>query len=261
MNLKYNYWYFLSAIPAYICNQIIEAGLTSMLESEVKYGKTASMASTGDWRQKKEEGQNPINSFTVSNLAKKGVDIENSYVRDSNVAWLNDIGIYKLIWPFVRQANESAGWNFHWDYTEDLQFTKYGPGQFYGWHTDSGIEPYRTFDPAVDSYHKNSDGTLILDSFGKAIPEKQFCTDNPKLVGKIRKLSVTVSLNDPKEYTGGNLRFDLGPHRKDRYHICKEIRPQGSIVVFPSHLYHQVTPVKTGTRYSLVAWNLGKPFQ
>ena len=62
-------------------------------------------------------------------------------------------------------------------------------------------------------------------------------------------------------FVGGNLKFDLGPHSKKRYHTCTEIRPRGSIIVFPSHLYHQVTPVTTGTRYSLVAWNLGKPFQ
>jgi predicted 2-oxoglutarate/Fe(II)-dependent dioxygenase YbiX len=60
---------------------------------------------------------------------------------------------------------------------------------------------------------------------------------------------------------GGNLKFDLGPHRGDRYHECAEIRPRGSIIVFPSHVYHQVTPVTKGTRYSLVAWNLGYPFK
>lgn len=261
MILKYNYWYFLSAIPPYICNQIIEAGLTAMAESEKLYGKSASIASTGDWKQKIGDHQQPANSSSISALNKKGIDFENAYVRDSNVAWLNDIKIYEILWPFIKQANESAGWNFDWDYTEDLQFTKYSPGQFYGWHTDSGSEPYRLFDPENDEYHKNSDGSIALDSFGKPLPEKQFTTDNPRLVGKIRKLSVTMSLNDPKEYTGGNLRFDLGPHRKDRYHTCTEIRPQGSIVVFPSHLYHQVTPVKTGTRYSLVAWNLGKSFK
>lgn len=261
MILKYNYWYFKSAIPPYICNQIIEAGITAMSESEKKHGAAASIASTGDWKQKISDNQKPINANSISALKKKGLDFENAYVRDSNVSWLNDIKIYEMLWPFVRQANESAGWNFEWDYTEDLQFTKYGAGQFYGWHTDTGAEPYKLFDPKIDEYHKNPDGTPATDSFGNPLPEKQFCTDNPKLVGKIRKLSMTVSLNDSKEYSGGNLRFDLGPHRKDRYHTCKEIRPQGSIVVFPSYMYHQVTPVTRGTRYSLVAWNLGKPFR
>jgi PKHD-type hydroxylase len=80
--------------------------------------------------------------------------------------------------------------------------------------------------------------------------------------GKIRKLSVTINLSDPKDYKGGNLRFDFGPHdQKKRFHTCTEIRPRGSIIVFPSHVFHQVTPVTKGTRHSLVMWSLGLPFR
>ena len=43
--------------------------------------------------------------------------------------------------------------------------------------------------------------------------------------------------------------------------VCEEIRPKGSIIVFPSFLYHQVTPITKGTRYSLVMWVLGRPWQ
>ena len=42
---------------------------------------------------------------------------------------------------------------------------------------------------------------------------------------------------------------------------CKEIRPRGSIVVFPSFVWHRVKPVTSGTRYSLVIWNLGYPWR
>jgi PKHD-type hydroxylase len=97
--------------------------------------------------------------------------------------------------------------------------------------------------------------------FGEHLPHDSHVTDNPNMIGKIRKLSVTVSLSDPNDYVGGNLKFDLGPHRPDRYHECEEIRPRGSIIVFPSHVYHQVTPVTSGTRYSLVNWSLGKPWK
>ena len=41
----------------------------------------------------------------------------------------------------------------------------------------------------------------------------------------------------------------------------KEIRPRGSIVVFPSFVWHRVKPVTSGTRYSLVIWNLGYPWR
>ena len=73
---------------------------------------------------------------------------------------------------------------------------------------------------------------------------------------------MTVNLTDPKNYDGGNLKFDLGPHTKeDRFKVCEDIRPQGSVIVFPSFTYHCVTPVTRGTRYSLVLWCLGKPWQ
>ena len=43
---------------------------------------------------------------------------------------------------------------------------------------------------------------------------------------------------------------------------CKEILPKGSLVVFPSFVWHRVCPVKKcGERKSLVIWNLGWPFK
>jgi PKHD-type hydroxylase len=82
--------------------------------------------------------------------------------------------------------------------------------------------------------------------------------------GKIRKLSVTVTLSDPKEYKGGELEFDfrnLDPDKKRNVKKCKEILPKGSLVVFPSFVWHRICPVKSGERNSLVIWNLGHPFQ
>ena len=56
--------------------------------------------------------------------------------------------------------------------------------------------------------------------------------------------------------------FDYGHHTdEDRFYECKEIRPQGSMIVFPSYTYHCVTPVTKGTRYSLVLWANGEPFK
>jgi len=34
----------------------------------------------------------------------------------------------------------------------------------------------------------------------------------------------------------------------------------GTIIVFPSFIYHQVSPVTKGKRESLVNWSIGKPF-
>ena len=54
------------------------------------------------------------------------------------------------------------------------------------------------------------------------------------------------------------------PHMRDEAkHLkqAKEILPKGSIIVFPSFVWHRVKPVTKGTRYSLVMWNLGYPFK
>ena len=84
---------------------------------------------------------------------------------------------------------------------------------------------------------------------------------------RIRKLSMTCQLTDGSEYKGGELEFDFrnyDPHMRDesKHRIqCKEILPKGSIIVFPSFVWHRVKPVTSGTRYSLVVWHLGKPFR
>ena len=154
--------------------------------------------------------------------------------RKSNVVWMNDSWIYKEIHPFIHLANRSAGWNFDWDWSESCQFTKYSgtKKQHYDWHCDSNELPY---DKPND---KNTHG-------------------------KIRKLSVTVSLSDETEYEGGDFEFDFRntDSGSNQPRLCKEIRPKGSVVVFPSFVWHRVKPVTSGTRYSLVIWNLGWPFR
>ena len=71
-------------------------------------------------------------------------------------------------------------------------------------------------------------------------------------------------MSDPKDYTGGELEFDFrdnDPAYPRNAHICKEILPKGSLVVFPSFVWHRVRPVLRGRRMSLVIWNLGKPWK
>jgi PKHD-type hydroxylase len=70
-----------------------------------------------------------------------------------------------------------------------------------------------------------------------------------------RKLSIVVQLSDPKTYKNGDLLIHIDePGTK----IEKEI---GKLVMFPSYVLHEVTPVSKGERYSLVAWLTGKPFK
>ena len=73
---------------------------------------------------------------------------------------------------------------------------------------------------------------------------------------------MTLTLSHEDEYEGGDLEFDLR-HNTDvpEKIVCKEIKPKGSIVVFPSFVWHRIKPVTKGTRHSLVCWNLGLPFR
>jgi PKHD-type hydroxylase len=154
-------------------------------------------------------------------------------LRNSNIAWLNDKWIYNAIHPYVHEANRRAGWNFEWDWSESCQFTKYNKKQFYDWHKDSWEHPYDNL-------------------------------NDLNIHNKIRKLSVTVSLSNESEYSGGELEFGLNeenPDKKTKTVILKEIKEKGSLVVFPSFLWHRVRKVTKGTRYSLVIWNLGYPYK
>ena len=172
--------------------------------------------------------------FNKPKLSKE--DIKNiQRKRRSDLVWFNDTWIYKEIHPYLERANKESGWNFQYDYSESCQFTKYKLNQYYDWHCDSWDKVY----------------------------------DAPKTPthGKIRKLSMTCQLTDGSEYKGGELEFDYRQYdpnvRDEKRHIvtAKEILPMGSIIIFPSFVWHRVKPVTEGTRYSLVVWNLGHPFK
>ena len=224
MNLKHYYYYFQSAITPKLCDDIINYGKQHKADMAVTGG-----VDRGDGNHK---ADGTLKKSVIKNIQKK---------RKSDIVWMNDRWIYKEIHPYINEANRKAGWNFDWDWSESCQFTKYGVGQYYGWHCDSWEEAYKR--------DKLEDGTY------------------PRDHGKIRKLSVTISLNDPDEYDGGNLQFDFRNqvdwerNRKAKIKSCTEIRPRGSIIVFPSFVWHRVEPVTRGTRYSLVIWNLGYPFR
>lgn len=143
--------------------------------------------------------------------------------RNSSVCWLDDPWVYNAILPFVDEANRQSGWNFQIETSEQCQWTKYAEQQHYTWHQDSFKTPKD---------------------------------------GLIRKISVTVSLADGDTYEGGDLEFDLRNTTDSSPNIItsQEARKKGSIIVFPSFVWHRVAPVTEGTRYSLVIWNLGRPW-
>ena len=159
----------------------------------------------------------------------------NPTVRKCKIAWINQHNnknkwIYDIINPFIHAANRRAGWNFQWDWNEPSQFTIYKKGHYYGWHADQGI------------------GLLKR--------------TNKNLNSKTRKLSLTLQLTDKTKYEGGDFQFKWIQDRRDTPNIttvdgAKDI---GTIIIFPSFVYHQVLPITKGKRESLVNWSVGKPF-
>ena len=72
----------------------------------------------------------------------------------------------------------------------------------------------------------------------------------------VRKLSISIQLTNPEEYEGGELKLYDG--EEDGIIMNKE---QGTLVIFPSYVLHEVMPVTNGTRNSLVTWVTGKQFK
>jgi PKHD-type hydroxylase len=253
MQLKNLYWYFSSIIPKNKCEEIIEYG-NSIINNNKKLKIDTRGVTFGD--KHKQENKNSIPQFEKSNqqLIKEGISKEDVYVRDSEVAWLNDKWIYDLIVPIVKRANEESKWNFEIDSEEQIQFTTYTPGGFYSWHSDGGSDyhsRYKRYMFGISKDPLKEDGSIPMGY-----------TTSHNLVGKIRKLSLTLNLSDPNTYKGGNLLFDFGEHSENvRYHECSNAREQGTGIVFPSFLPHCVTPLTEGKRYSLVLWTLGEPFK
>jgi len=155
----------------------------------------------------------------------------NKTKRDCKVTWIEDKWIYDIINPFIHAANQQAGWNFQWDWNECSQFTIYEKGHYYGWHTDQGPNAIK---------HKSKN-----------------------LNGKTRKLSLTLQLTDKTKYEGGDFQFKWIQDDKEgllNTITVDDAKDIGTIIIFPSFIYHQVLPITQGKRESLVNWSVGKKF-
>jgi PKHD-type hydroxylase len=71
----------------------------------------------------------------------------------------------------------------------------------------------------------------------------------------VRKLSISIQLTKPEEYEGGELYLYDG----DKGILMD--KTQGTLIVFPSYVLHEVMPVTKGERNSLVTWVTGKQFK
>lgn len=69
-----------------------------------------------------------------------------------------------------------------------------------------------------------------------------------------RKITAVIQLSSADDYEGGDLKVQL---REEA--VVPKIK--GSMVAFPSFTFHEVTPVTSGTRYTLVIWGTGPEFK
>tara|TARA_Y100001937_G_C7121430_1_gene332796 strand:+ start:1224 stop:1811 length:588 start_codon:yes stop_codon:yes gene_type:complete len=166
-------------------------------------------------------------SFKKAKIHKNS-ELKNT--RNSKIVWLNNQYLFDMVNKYAESANKNAGWNFQVDFIESLQLTRYTKNQFYHWHRDARNEPY-------ENNHVNVN-----------------------FRNKTRKISMTLNLTDPSTYEGGDLEFNFQDTLNDKKVSFKESKLQGSITFFPSFVFHRVTPVTKGTRWSLVAWMLGRPY-
>jgi PKHD-type hydroxylase len=148
-------------------------------------------------------------------------DIERPAARRSKVSWIYPGIDTDFIFLRLEEAIKAVNYNFYnYDLTkmENLQFSEY--------------------DETYDGMYRNH-------------------TDDGFDTTYYRKLSFSLQLSSPDEYTGGDLlvyRFKLDEPSV----VHKE---KGLLAVFPSSTIHEVTPVTVGTRYSLVGWVHGPRFR
>ena len=160
----------------------------------------------------------------------------NKEKRNSKNTWVpSEHWIGGFMWHYITRANRE---NFLYDLRcidgESLQYTQYGPGEFYGWHNDAGI---------ASAYKPESVGSRM-----GGISE-DFINENTELV---RKLSFVLQLSHPDDYEGGNLQL-LDETGKSYF----APRKRGTVILFDSRTQHRVLRVKSGLRKSIVGWTVG----
>jgi len=154
--------------------------------------------------------------------------VDDKTKRNSTVRWIKPTNEFKWIFDKIdnvlNQVN-NEWFNFDLVGYSEIQFTEYSENtkQHYTWHTDM------VWGDGGSTY--TPDATL-------------------------RKLSCSIVLSQQEvNFEGGNFELD---------NINSPFIPdidKGDGVFFPSFVWHRVTPVTKGTRYSLVVWIIGPAFR
>ena len=163
--------------------------------------------------------------YDIKNLSQGTTGTENeidSKYRQSNV-YLdnhneNSAWIYQRLFDIIDDANHKF---FQYELIgfDFFQYTTYNMSQYYNYHIDT----------VFNNYEINRDSNLC------------------------RKLSLSILLNDPGEFDGGEFEICIGDPNEPESHKLNK----GDAIFFPSYMLHRVKGIARGIRKSLVVWVLG----
>jgi PKHD-type hydroxylase len=151
--------------------------------------------------------------------------------RKCGMKWVDPSSwIGPFLWKYIQQTNDRM---FQYDITDthmtEIHQLEYRPGHYYHWHIDDDINVQLQYAQPTRSVVRS------------------------EVTEYVRKLSFTLQLTDPGEYTGGDVQI---------FHdICRELftipKERGTLCIFDSRTRHRVKPIKTGKRFVLVGWVIG----
>ena len=103
MNNKYTFWWYEKAFPNYVCDKLIY-----YFEKQKENYRKGTVGK--------------LDNKSVHDFSKQEMKELLDY-RDSDIAWTEDQWLYNILFPFIKDANQKAGWNYQYDRAESVQFT------------------------------------------------------------------------------------------------------------------------------------------
>jgi PKHD-type hydroxylase len=140
--------------------------------------------------------------------------------------------------------------------TADTKLIEWGKAKHYLHNLEQIVKHVNQVAFGFSLYDYTDFDTVNLNEYSESNSgEYKWHNDFP--LGNVEENKLTVIVNLSTEYyEGGTLElFQMGPSR------VFEIETPGSIVVFPSWIYHRVTPVTKGNRRTLSMWISGPSFR
>ena len=153
----------------------------------------------------------------------KSTKLDEEY-RSSIISWIpfdKALPIYQVIKQWMEITNNNYFGFDTMHLSEQGQYAEYHKDGFYNWHMDSNVEMAN--------------------------------------MPTVRKISMTLLLNDFEDFEGGDLELFCGEtldSEKNKFNMKR-----GHAVFFASFLLHRVMPIIKGNRKSLVMWFGGSPLR